>query len=208
MRSLATVLILLLSTSLFASYDDAVKLYEAKKYSESLKMLGDELVTADDLKADSPNYKIRYLAAHNHWKLNNSESVILHFRRCMEIKKNSVDPYIDLSLFLLEQKRYADATSWAEKGLSLGDNAMLYYILGRSNRERGNLPRAYCSRYCAKRFGDGLRCFASLLSSLFLLKIIADSRCFRHRRNIYPFLLDIQYLMIDTIAVWSRGCTT
>ena len=142
MRSLATVLILLLSTSLFASYDDADKLYEAKKYSESLKMLGDELVTADDLKADSPNYKIRYLAAHNHWKLNNSESVILHFRRCMEIKKNSVDPYIDLSLFLLEQKRYADATSWAEKGLSLGDNAMLYYILGRSNRERGNLPRA------------------------------------------------------------------
>jgi len=142
MRSLATVILLLLGTSLYASYDDAVKLFEAKKYSESLKMLGDELVTADDFKADSPNYKIRFLAAHNHWKLGNGESVVLHLKRCMEIKKNSADPYIDLSLYLLETKRYADATAWAEKGLSLGDNAMLYYILGRASREKGNLARA------------------------------------------------------------------
>lgn len=142
MRSLVTFLILLLSTALYASYDEALKLYETQKYTESLKILAGELVTADDFKADSPNYKIRYLAAHNHWKLGNGESVILHFKRCMEIKKDSADPYIDLSLFLLDGKRYAEAITWAQKGLSLGDNAMLYYVLGRANREKGNLVRA------------------------------------------------------------------
>jgi tetratricopeptide (TPR) repeat protein len=115
----------------YSSYEDALKLYQAKDFKKSLKMLADELVTADDFKQGSKNYEIRYLAAHNHWKLGNNQSVIDHMKRCIEIRKNSIEPYIDLSLFFIEIKRLGDAEKTAENGLKISKSAMLYYVIGK-----------------------------------------------------------------------------
>lgn len=138
----ATLTILFMTVNLFASYDEALKLFKEKKYDESLKKLGDELEVSRDMEAGAPNYKIRFLAAHNHWKLGNREAVISHFKRCMDIQKDTVDPYIDLSLFLAEQGLLNDAETYARKGLTVKDSAMLYYVLGKVSLIRQNYWRA------------------------------------------------------------------
>jgi tetratricopeptide (TPR) repeat protein len=139
-----TLLIIILFTSkgVYASYDDALALFSEKKYSESLKKLADILVVEDDMKPDSPNYRIRFLAAHNHWKLGNFEPATVHFRRCMDIKKERVDPYIDLSLMLLETGKTGSAIRIARKGLGIKKDAMLYFVLGRSSMKVRNYWRA------------------------------------------------------------------
>ncbi|TFH40492.1 MAG: hypothetical protein E4G96_07400, partial [Chrysiogenales bacterium] len=68
---IAFLLAFLPCTPVFASYEDALKLYEAERYQESLKLVADQLVTDDDFKPNSSNYNLRFLAAHNHWKLGN-----------------------------------------------------------------------------------------------------------------------------------------
>lgn len=126
----------------FASYDQALALYQEKKYQESLAMVANDLVVADDYKENSPNYKLRYLAAHNHWKLGNDQSAVAHFRKCMSIRKSAVEPYIDCSILLLEKQRYGDAGSIAEDGLKIKDDPMLYWVIGRIAMARGDYLRA------------------------------------------------------------------
>lgn len=126
----------------YASYDDALRLFNEKKYSESLKKLADILVIEDDMKPGAPNYQIRFLAAHNHWKLGNYEPATLHFKRCMDIKKDKADPYIDLSLMLLETGKTGYAERIARKGLGIKKDAMLYFVLGRASIKVGNYWRA------------------------------------------------------------------
>ena len=130
------------STAVFASYDQALQLYQEKKYQESLAMCGQDLIMADDFKPGSPNYKIRYLAAHNHWKLGNIESASIHFRKCMAIDKMKIDPYIDLSLMLTEKGKLKEAGSVIEDGLKVKDDASLYWILGRIAIKRNDFSRA------------------------------------------------------------------
>jgi len=144
MKKLTLILavIIAMTQTLFASYEDALKLFEEKKYTESLKILGDELVVANDLVEGSANYKIRFLAAHNHWKLGNEKSVVSHFKRCMDIRKTSVDPYIDLALYQSEIGRLTDAEITVRKGLNVEKSAMLYYILGKVSLKRKNFWRA------------------------------------------------------------------
>lgn len=128
--------------SAFASYEQALALYQEKKYQESLTMVADELVVADDYKENSPNYKLRYLAAHDHWKLGNDKSAVAHFRRCMEIRKTATEPYIDCCILLLEKGRYNDAQSIAEDGLKIKEEPMLYWILGRVALAKENYWKA------------------------------------------------------------------
>ncbi len=137
-----TVLLSFIVNSAYGSYEDAVRLFEQKKYSESLQVCADELVVEDDFKEGSENYKIRYLAAHNHWKLGNTKSAVSHLSRCMDIDKDRVEPYIDLSLFYLKEKRYGDAERVAQKGLEIKDSPYLYYSMGMSSMKRKNLWRA------------------------------------------------------------------
>ncbi len=134
------LLIVLLCTSegVYASYDDALKLYSEKKYGESLKKLAEILVTEDDLKPGSPNYRIRFLAAHNHWKMGNFDSATIHFKRCMAIDKEKVDPYIDLSLMLLEEGKPGYSGMIARNGLRVKRDPMLYFVLGRISVEVKN----------------------------------------------------------------------
>lgn len=126
----------------FASYDQALALYQEKKYQESLTMVANELVVAEDYKENSPNYKLRFLAAHNHWKLGNDQAAVAHFRKCMSIKKTAVEPYIDCAILLLEKQRFADAGSIAEDGLKIKDDPMLYWVLGRVAMARKDFWRA------------------------------------------------------------------
>ncbi len=134
-------LLLFAGTSLYASYKEALKLFEQKDYKGSLKMIADELETANDTKPDSPNYSLRFLAAHNHWKLGNTKSAIDHFTRCIAIKKKA-DPYIDLALLQIELKKYAEADATARKGMEVEKSPMLYYIMGIASLKRENFWKA------------------------------------------------------------------
>jgi tetratricopeptide (TPR) repeat protein len=97
---------------------------------------------AEDFKPGSPNYKIRYLAAHNHWKLGNVESASIHFRKCMAIDKTKIDPYIDLSMLLIEKRKFKEAGSVIEDGLKVKEDAMLFWLLGKIALERRDYQRA------------------------------------------------------------------
>jgi len=132
----------MLSSNVFASYEEALTLFQEKKYQESLDMLAQDLKVSDDFKQGSQNYKIRYLAAHAHWKLGNKDSASLHFRKCMEIDKSKVDPYIDLTILLVEKGRLGNASSVAEDGLRIKEDPMLYWILGRISYLKKNYSRA------------------------------------------------------------------
>ena len=139
---LVLFLILLSSVNVFASYKEALKLFEEGNYSDSLKIIADELDTTNDSVLDSPNYKLRFLAAHNHWQLGNDNSAIAHFAKCMEIKKDTVDPYIDLGLFYLEKGKYPASESICQRGLKIESSPMLYYIIGKTYLAKRNFQKA------------------------------------------------------------------
>ena len=135
-------LVVFVSSSAFAAYDNALALYQENKFKESLAVCAEDLVMADDFRPGSPNYKIRYLAAHNHWKLGNIESASIHFRKCMAIEKTKIDPYIDLSMLLIEKRKFKGAGSVIEDGLKVKEDAMLFWLLGRIAIERTDYQRA------------------------------------------------------------------
>ena len=127
---------------LYASYKDALKLFEQKDYKGSLKIIADELETSNDFKPDSPNYNLRFLAAHDHWQLGTTKSAIDHFNRCIEIKKNKADAYIDLALLLIDLKRYGEADNTARRGLEVEKSPMLHYTMGIASLKRENFWKA------------------------------------------------------------------
>ena len=70
------------------------------------------------------------------------QGAIAHFRRCADIKKDSADPWIDLSLLMLESKRYGDANYFSMGALKISESRMPYFILGKSALETGNFYKA------------------------------------------------------------------
>jgi tetratricopeptide (TPR) repeat protein len=141
-KLILTFFAILLSSSAFAAYDKALELYQENKFQESLAVCAEDLIMAEDFKPGSPNYKIRYLAAHNHWKLGNVESASIHFRKCMAIDKTKIDPYIDLSMLLIEKRKFKEAGSVIEDGLKVKEDAMLFWLLGKIALERRDYQRA------------------------------------------------------------------
>lgn len=139
---LIVFLICFLANSAYASYENALKLFEEKNYQESLKTIAAELDVKRDSDPNSPNYKLRYLAAHNHWKLGNFEPSFLHFKKCMQIRPQSEDPYIDASLMLLSAKKLNDAEEIIKKGLEIKKSPMLYYIYGKIALKNENFIKA------------------------------------------------------------------
>lgn len=144
MKKIISIIIFIISFNsvLFASYKEALTLYEEKKYKESLAMIAGELDITKDLEVESSNYNLRFLAAHNHWKLGNLQGAISHFKRCADIKKDSADPLIDLSLMMLENRRYGDANYFATSALKIAESQMPYYVLGKSAMKLWNLYKA------------------------------------------------------------------
>jgi tetratricopeptide (TPR) repeat protein len=139
---LATIFLAFMNSALFASYEEALKLFEKKDYKNSLTMIASELEIANDTKPGSPNYNLRFLAAHDHWELGNVNSAISHFTRCIEIRKDAVEPYIDLAMLQLEIRRYGDAEATAIRGLAVKKSPMLYYLLGLVSLKRENFWKA------------------------------------------------------------------
>jgi tetratricopeptide (TPR) repeat protein len=140
---LMAVFLSILSLPLAAdSYKEALKLFQEARYQDSLTMVAKILSVDKDMEPDSPNYKLRFLAAHNHWKLGNHKSAIAHFKRCMDIKSDVVGPYVDLSLMLLEMRRYHDVNTYARRGLKIKEDPMLYYVLGKAALGYKNYWRA------------------------------------------------------------------
>jgi tetratricopeptide (TPR) repeat protein len=139
---ISVFLLIYISPNAFAEYDKALELFNEKKYKESLGILAQDLIAADDYKPGSDNYKIRFLAAHNHWKLGNIESATAHFRRCMAIDKNNIDPYIDIAKKKKKKGKLNEAVSVIEDGLKIKEDPMLLWILGRTYYKRGNYLRA------------------------------------------------------------------
>jgi Flp pilus assembly protein TadD len=142
MKTIITVIAIFISSALLASYDDALKLFQDKKYADSLAIVAKDLVGSEDFKPGSPNYKLRFLAAHNHWKLGNDKSAAAHFKRCIEIDKKNPSAYIDLAMMYIELKKYNDADGAASRGLAFSKDAMLYYILGMVNLNTRNYNKA------------------------------------------------------------------
>ncbi len=142
MKKLITILIIFISSALFASYDEALKLYQDKKYADSLAIVANDLVGADDFKPGSPNYNMRLLAAHNYWKMGNEKNASAHFRKCMEIDKKNPTAYIDQSLMLIEFKKFGDAEATANRGLASVKDGMLYYVLGMASLSSKNYTKA------------------------------------------------------------------
>ena len=139
---ISAAIIISVNASAFASYKEALTLYEAKMYNDSLNMIAAELDISKDMDENTPNYDLRFLAAHNHWKLGNIGSAIAHFKRCAEIKKDNPDPMIDLSLLMLDFKRYSDARYFAGKALKIKDSAIPYYVLGQCSLIAGRYNNA------------------------------------------------------------------
>ncbi len=135
-------IILIQATVAFASYDDALKLFQENKFRESLEKIAAELSVDRDFQANSPNYALRFLAAHNHWKMGNHEAAISHFRRCADIQKDLPDPLIDLGLLLIDLKRFRDAEPFAQRALALQKSPTAYFVVAKSAYGLGNYWRA------------------------------------------------------------------
>ena len=139
---LITILIIFMNSTLFASYEEALKLYESKNYRASLGIIAGDLQLQRDNEPDTPNYKFRFLAAHNHWKLGNYQSAISHFKKCCDLKKDHADPLIDLSLLFIDMKRYGDAGYFAKKALKIQELSIIYFLLGKIASGYGNFWKA------------------------------------------------------------------
>jgi Flp pilus assembly protein TadD len=140
--ALITAILMVTITAATASYEDALKLFDAKNYRESLKLIASELDAKRDAEPSSPNYKLRFLAAHNHWKLGTYESALQHFQRCMQIRPDTADPYVDASIMLIDLKKFHEAEIFIKKGLDIKKDAMLYYVFGKLAFHFDNLPKA------------------------------------------------------------------
>lgn len=124
---------------LFADYNSALKLFTEGKYDDSLKVIAEELDAAKDMTADSPNYKLRFLAGHNHWKMKRYENALSHLGRCLQIRPNDTNAMIDVGLIYLEMKKYNDAVRVGQKiAEKEKNNAMAYFIIGKARYGLGN----------------------------------------------------------------------
>ena len=131
-KLISITLILFFSVAVFSAskYDKALNYFKNKEYKKSLKILGEILDVKNDLKKDSNNYKIRFLAAHNHWKLGNKDNAIIHLSRCIDMQRTNADPYIDLAMLYNDYKEHFKALNFALKARDLKKTAMVYYTLG------------------------------------------------------------------------------
>ena len=83
--------------------EKAVISYRKKDYQKSLEFI------RHVISSDFNNSKLRYLAAHNYWRIKNYESAEAHFRVFLKIQPNETAGYIDLALMLHEGHFYKKA---------------------------------------------------------------------------------------------------
>jgi Flp pilus assembly protein TadD len=128
----------LTAVPVFADYNQALDLFKQGKYQDSLKAVADSLDVTKDADPASPNYQLRFLAGHNHRKLGNFSSAIIHFQKCAEIRPNAVEPLLDLAFVLIDAGRFKEASVFAQKAATIDSkNATAFYLLGLSLYKQG-----------------------------------------------------------------------
>lgn len=78
-------------------YQKALDSYQQRNYDQSLDHI------RHVIKSDMTNYRLRMLAAHNHWRLGNYVPAEQHFRTAIASDNLQPGAYIDLSLFYLQR---------------------------------------------------------------------------------------------------------
>jgi tetratricopeptide (TPR) repeat protein len=127
----AGIMVLTSVMAVHAAYNDHLELFKQGKYQESLSGIAAELKVADDFVPGSPNYQLRYLAAHNHWKMGNHKNAIAHLTRCAEIDTKKIDPYIDMALVSIDAGNMEEANRYCRLALTIQpESAIAYYVLG------------------------------------------------------------------------------
>lgn len=100
------------------------------------------------IQADMKNYKLRYLAAHSHWKLGNFGPAAIHFQEAQKANPKNPGPYIDYSLLMIHQRRYNDGLRMAGRGLdyfkknSINTPSKLYNVTARIKLLQGKPAEA------------------------------------------------------------------
>ncbi len=80
--------------------DRAVEAYRNKNYKQSLDFI------VHVIRSDMNNPKLRYLAAHIHWKNQNYRSAEIHFNAFLNAQPNKLAGYIDLASMYHEKGSY------------------------------------------------------------------------------------------------------
>jgi tetratricopeptide (TPR) repeat protein len=93
-------------------YVAALAEFDKQAYEESLKYI------RHVIKSDMNHYKLRYLAAHNHWKLGHFDSATEHFRSAIFAKPDSPQAYMDLALMKIQERNYGAAESTLQTGIA------------------------------------------------------------------------------------------
>ncbi len=124
-----------------ATYEKALEAFYLQEYETSLAYI------RHVIRADMSNYQLRYLAAHNHWKLGNFESAEAHFKAAIQASPAEPGSYIDYALMLIHQRKYGNARSVAAGGVKTLEqagqkNPKLYNVLARSCLLAGDWPAA------------------------------------------------------------------
>lgn len=136
---LSLFVFLYISSILSASYEDALKMYNEGNYQGALTHLASILDVSKDMESGSSNYKIRFLAAHCHWKMKNYTNALAHLKRCSDIESSNVNPLIDIALILIDTNKYGEAETYGRKIITIDkNNSMGYYVLGLSKLKIGN----------------------------------------------------------------------
>lgn len=142
MKKLIVIFFLIMSCPLFAGgYEEALAFFNKGDYLESLNSLA---TTLSEIGQTNPTdeFKLRILAAHNHWELGNYVKAMIHFRRAEEISPGK-DLYIDMMLISLEFGHNRDAETYARKILEYdGTNTIAVYGLGEVAFRNGDFTAA------------------------------------------------------------------
>ena len=132
------------------TYEKALASFNQGKYEESLNHI------RHVIKSSMRDYRLRYLAAHNHWKQRNYNSAEIHFATAISVAPDQASGYIDLSLLYLEQKKWLLALNQSSRGIRVltANNkpvpAKLYNIEARVHLYRGDFAQALAQAQAAK----------------------------------------------------------
>ena len=131
-------------------YRKALNSYKQRKFEASLNHI------RHVIESNMLDYRLRYLAAHNHWRQGNYRDAVVHFRTAIGQKPGHHAAYIDLSLMLVFQKNYTTARIVALEGINAVKKAgkhvpaKLYNILARISLYRSNYNSALENAQSAK----------------------------------------------------------
>ncbi|MDH4262116.1 MAG: tetratricopeptide repeat protein [Spirochaetia bacterium] len=142
-------------------YKLALSEFDKQAYEESLKYI------RHVIKSDMNHYKLRYLAAHNHWKLGNFDSATTHFQAAIYVKPNSPEAYMDLALLKIQERNYNYAELYIQTALSYMQQAntpipsKLYNIYSRIQLMKGfpeeSLKYAQLAKSAFEQTGTGIK---------------------------------------------------